>query len=175
MKRLVSAVLVTLLLVCLFPFAAFAEDFAGKSDAELMETYNAIRLELASRGYRAEGKKVLVDNMGVQIYVNGDFSVEKEWYGAALKLPIVIVNNSEMNICAQMRNVSVNGWGCETMFSPEIPSGKKVKDTLIFELDDTDVESLSDFEDVEFYFHVFDNDNWMNDGFDSGIIHLYAG
>ena len=67
MKRLVLAVLVTLLLVCLFPFAAFAEDYSGKSDAELMETYNAIRLELVSRGYRAEGKKVLIDSMSVQI------------------------------------------------------------------------------------------------------------
>ena len=175
MKRLVLAVLVTLLLVCLFPFAAFAEDYSGKSDAELMETYNAIRLELASRGYRAEGKKVLFDSKGVQIYVNGDYSVGKEWYGSALKLPIVIVNNSGMNICVQMRNASVNGWGCETMFSPEIPSGKKVKDTLIFELDETDVTSLSDFEDVEFCFHFFDYDNWMADGFDSDIIHLYAG
>ena len=61
------------------------------------------------------------------------------------------------------------------MFSPEIPAGKKVRDNLEFELKETDVESLSDFEDVEFYFHVFDNDNWMVDGFDSDIVHLYAG
>ena len=175
MKRILSSVLILLMLISIRPSFAFAEDFGSKSDDELQEMYTAIRQELTSRGYRAENKKVLIDYNGVQIYVNGDFSVEKEWYGPVLKLPIVVANNSQMNICVQLRNPSVNGWGCETMFSPEIPAGKKVKDNLEFELKETDVESLSDFEDVEFYFHVFDNDNWMVDGFDSDIVHLYAG
>ena len=175
MRKILSSVLIFLMLVCMVPSFAYAEDYGSKSDEELQAMYTAIRQELASRGFQAENKKVLIDQNGIQIYINGDFSVEKEWYGSILKLPIVIANNSQMNICVQLRNSSVNGWSCETTFSPEIPAGKKIKDSLKFELKETDVEELSDFEDVEFYFHVFDNDNWMTDGFDSDVIRLYAG
>ena len=175
MKKTLSSLLIILMLVSTVPSFAFAEDYGSKSDEELQAMYTAIRQELASRGFQAENKKVLIDQNGIQIYVNGDFSVEKEWYGPILKLPIVISNNSNMNICVQLRNSSVNGWSCETTFSPEIPAGKKIKDSMKFELKETEVEELSDFEDVEFCFHVLDNDNWMIDGFDSDVIRLYAG
>ena len=143
MKKILSSLLIILMLVSTVPSFAFAEDYGSKSDEELQTMYTAIRQELASRGFQAENKKVLIDQNGIQIYVNGDFSVEKEWYGPILKLPIVISNNSNMNICVQLRNSSVNGWSCETTFSPEIPAGKKIKDSRITSESNPSVIQLS--------------------------------
>ena len=173
MKKLLAVLLVIVMMIGVSPCVACAEDYSAKSDAELFEALNAIRAELVQRGYKAENKKVILDEGGIQIYINGDYSVVDDWYGLALNVPIVIVNQTSQNICVQLRDASVNGWACETMFSSDIPAGKKIKDTMEFMLEDTDVTNLSEFEDAEFIFHVFDNDSW--DGVvDTDIIHLVA-
>ena len=175
MKRAITVFLAILMIVSIFPFAASAKgnEYEKKTDEELVAEYNAIRLELASRGYTAEEKRVLFDDKDIQIYINGEFSIDDGWLGATLSIPVVIVNKRNNNICVQMRNTSVNGWSCETIFSASVPAQKKMKDELVFELDETDVEKLSDFEDVEFAFHIFDDDSWK-DIVNSKSIQIFA-
>ena len=86
---------------------------------------------------------------------------------------MVIINNNTNTICAQLRDASVNGWSCDTSFTPEIPGGKKAKEDMKFELKDTDVTQISEFEDVEFYLHFFDWNDWMAEAIDSAPITIY--
>ena len=172
MRKLFVVFLVILMIVSIVPCNSFAA-FEDKTDEELIAEYNAIRLELGSRGYKAENKRVLYEGNGVQIYLNGELSVENNWMGPALIIPIVIVNGSDQNLCVQLRNQSVNGWACEEIFSPEVPAGKKLKDNIVLELEDTDMTTIEEFEDVEFNFHIFSFENMM-DGWDSESIRIVA-
>ncbi len=174
MKKIFSVIIAIVIFINIFPCVASAQGYDGLSDEELIAEYNAIRLELASRGYTAENKRILLDDKDIQIYISGDYTVSEEWYGVTLQIPVVIINNRQDNITVQMRNTSVNGWACEVMFSADVPAQKKLKDELTFELDETDIETLEDFEDAEFSFHVFDSANIMTTILDSESIHIVA-
>ena len=173
MKRFLSFLLTLVLVISICSSVALAEDFSTRSDSDLYAIYNSVRNELVSRSLRAEDKTILLDENGVQIYINGDITVEESWLGKVLSVPVVIINNTAKNLTISLRNASVNGWSCDTVGAPELPAGKKVKETYKFELDETDVESLNDFEDVEFIFHIYDSDDWMADSIDTGIISIY--
>ena len=174
MRKVFAAILAILILTSIIPCTAFAQEYEDMTDQELIAEYNAIRLLLATRGFAAENKRVLFDKKNIQIYINGEYSVDNEWYGTALNIPIVIVNNRDESICVQMRDSSVNGWACDVIFSAEVPAQKKMKDELTFELDGTDVEQLDDFEDAEFSFLIFDNDS-LDDICNSDLIRIVAG
>ena len=173
MRKTLATILAIVMLISIFPCFAYAEEHNGMTDEELISEYNAIRLELASRGYTAENKRILFDHKKVQIYINGEYSIKDDWYCLALQIPIVIVNQRDDNICVQMKNTSVNGWACEVTFSPEVPAQKKMKAELLFELDATDVETLEDFEDAEFSFVLIDNDSW-DTMYESKPIQIFA-
>lgn len=172
MRKLFVVFLVILMIVSIVPCTSFAA-FEDKTDEELIADYNAIRLELGSRGYKAENKRVLYEGNGVQIYLNGDLSVEDNWMGPELIIPVVIVNGTDKNLYVQTRSQSINGWACDAMFSPEIPAGKKIKEDLGLLLEETDMTKIEEFEDAEFSFHIFSDDNWM-DSWDTESIRIVA-
>ena len=172
MKKLFVVFLAMIMMVGIVPCVSYA-DFDDKTDEELIAEYNAIRLELGNRGYKAEDKRVLYDGNGIQIYLNGDLKVEDNWSGPELLVPVVIANSTDKNMCVQSRNQSVNGWACDVMFSPQIPAGKKIKDNVELQLEETDVTKIEEFEDLELSFHIFDFDNWM-EGWDSELIRIVA-
>ena len=173
MRKTIVILLAIMILISVIPCTAFAQGYEDMSDQELIEEYNSIRLLLTTRGYAAEDKRVLFDDRDIQIYLNGEYSVEEEWEDwYELYIPIVIVNNRNENIGVQMRNASVNGWGCDVTFSPEVPAQKKLKANLAFDLVGTDLEKLEDFEDVEFSFYIFD-DSW-DTICESKMIHIFA-
>lgn len=174
MKRFYALALILVMLLSILPCAAFAEDYSSQSDAELRGILDAVRNELTARGFKAENKTVIVDQDGIQIYISGDFEVEDGWLGLMLNLPVVIINNTSANIMVSLRNASVNGWSCETWVASEVPAGKKAKETFQFELKETDVTTIEDFEEVEFVVHAYDNDNWMADSIDTAPITVYA-
>ena len=62
--------------------------------------------------YGFESKKTVpVPKKGVQIYINGDVYIGKDWSGDyKLYLPIIIINDSFQTITMLLENVSVNGW-----------------------------------------------------------------
>ncbi len=171
MKRIISCILVFILLCGVIPAIGFAEDYTSMTDDELQNILNAVRNELTARGLKAEDKTVLVDESGVQIYINGEMTVEAEWSGdLECNIPIVIVNNTSHDITIGLRDPSVNGWSCDgSVYPNDVPAGKKAKSTLSFELGDTDVTSLDDFEDAEFRLNVYDEHSW-DDLFTTDII-----
>ena len=163
MKRFLA-----LLFVCILAFSvslATASDYSSLSDEELRSQYEAIRNELFSRGLRAEKKTVILEQAGVQIYISGSPTITKTWNDKHyLIIPIVIVNDSGKSIAIIPEEASINGWKADADLSDRnVPLGKKAKAELQFQLDDTDVETVEDFEEFELWFKVYDNDDWFGD------------
>lgn len=163
MKRIISLILTTILLFSIS--SAFAQDFSSMTDAELKEQYDYIRNELTTRGLKAEKKTVLFEESGIQIYISGEATVEKATFGLSLILPIVIINNNDKNIRVLITKSSVNGWTLSNavVSNCDIPTGKKSQSRIQFPLKDTDVETIEDFEEVEFRIYVCDLDNLMGE------------
>ena len=80
-----------------------------------------------------------------------------------LSIPVVVVNSTSQNLNMMVENSSVNGWtesGDDDIAS--VPAGKKAKGNLYFSLGDAEVETLSDFTDVEFSLRVYDDESWKD-------------
>ena len=163
MKRLLTFLLT---LVFLFSLSVvYAADYSSLTDAQLKEQYDAIRNELYLRGLIVENKTVILEQNGVQIYISGSATVEKNWSGLSLNIPLIVVNSSNNNITITMDDVSVNGWTISSfsasISSNDVPAGKKAKANMEFDLEDTDVETISDFEDAEFTITIYNKDDWF--------------
>lgn len=175
MKKLVSLFLAVILIMT--TVVAFADDYSSMTDEQLKEQLSAIRNELAIRGLKAENKTVILEEGGIQFYINGDIKVDKPYAWSEtynLYIPIVIINNSKSNINMMIENVSVNGWSTSgDDDGGSTPAGKKSKAYLVFALADTDVEKLEDFTDVEFTVRIFDTETY-NDIVKTNPITIYA-
>lgn len=108
--------------------------------------------------------KVIFNNMGVKITYTG---IETNWYGKEIKL--LIENNSGHDYEFQVRDVSVNGYMIEPMFSCDVKNGKKANDSLRFSDDDLSDNGIEDIEKIELSIHAFNWGDHSND-FDSEMI-----
>lgn len=162
--------IVAILFACIFVFSttsAYATDYSSLSDNELRQIFNNARNELVKRGFKVEKKTVFFDQNNIQIYINGDIKIDKlyswgdDYY---LYLPIVIVNDSDKNINVIFGDSSLNGWITDvTNPIGSIPAGKKAKGDLLFELENTEIEKLLDFEEAEFTIVIYDQDDWFGE------------
>ena len=159
MKQLLALIIIITML--LYVSIAYATNYSSFADSKLIEVYNAVRNELTARGYNAENKRILLDENGVQIYINGEPEIEYSnmYEQNILYIPIVIINGTDKVIMCIMENSSLNGWKTYGSISGIIPIGKKSKEYISYHLADTDVEALEDLEDVEFSVRVCDSDH----------------
>lgn len=112
-------------------------------------------------------EQVILDEQGVKITAK---SLDKSGImGPAIKL--LIENESGQDITVQARDVSVNGYMVDTVFSADVVNGKKSNDTLTFSSSDLKSAGIDTIADMEFSFHVFDTGTW--DGIlDSDLIQI---
>lgn len=148
------------LVLCAVSAAACAEEFLEMTDEQLKAQFDAIRLELAARGMRAENGTVIVDQKGFQMYIDGDIRIEKPESGdgiLSLYIPVAIVNNSSYKLTVLVEDASVNGWSESggKDFLP-VPAKKTSRGNLTFTLRSAGIEKLSDLTDVEFSLVVYD-------------------
>lgn len=98
--------------------------------------------------YDADGIKVVVKEMN---------SSESFW---GSDIYFFIDNNSAKDITVQARDVSVNGFMIEPMFSVDVVSGKKALDTMTFVESDLTENNIKEIKSLEFKLHIFDTDTW---------------
>lgn len=90
-------------------------------------------------------EQVLYDEGGIKVTAKGFTS--DEWYGACI--PVLIENNSDQNICMQVRHESINGCMVDFQISAEVAAGKKANDKIIVYrryLDDYGITQVADIE-----------------------------
>lgn len=109
---------------------------------------------------------VLVDSNGIKIVGKG-LSENGSFWGPGVIL--YIENNSDKNVTIQVRDVSVNGFMVDSSMSEDVVAGRKAISDVQFFSSDLEENSITDIEEVELYFHIFDEGTWET-VFDSDVI-----
>lgn len=98
---------------------------------------------------------VLYDEKGLKIIHKG-LAEESSIFGD--EVVFYIENNTKDTVTVQSRDVSINGFMSEVVFSVEITPNKKAYEGMVFlDLEDNGIEKI---EDVELYFEVIDEESW---------------
>ncbi len=89
----------------------------------------------------------------VEIVVKG-LSEDASWVGPSIV--VYIYNSGNDDIAVQARDVSINGFMVDTIFSCEVMPNKHAIDTISFMSSDLEENGIEKIENVELTFHVFD-------------------
>lgn len=117
--------------------------------------------------------KTSADEAFVQTYDDSGFTAfDKDGFKVVIKklvsedsfwgadIYVYIENNSPKNATIQIREMSVNGYMLEPIFSSDVLSGKKAFDTITFLEQDLTDNDIKEIESLEFKFHIFNMDGW---------------
>jgi len=134
-------------------------NYGSYSDSELQYIVDSARTELYQRQQRAEnGNLVLCDVDGVQVAITGEGKVG---YGGYLRFEVAISNNSGKTITIGTDKGYINGWESYcSLDAYQLEPKKKVKDELVFELEDAGISTIEEVEDLSFKFHVTDSQTY---------------
>ncbi len=119
----------------------------------------AIKTSIADRFeyiYDMSGK-VIYESEGITVVAKG-LSDYDSIFGPGLILGIY--NGTDKAITVQTRDVSVNGFMIDAIFSSDVASGKYAIDAATFfesDLEDNGIEKISD---IELVLHIFEADTW---------------
>lgn len=103
------------------------------------------------------GGFVAYENNGVKIIVQKLNSTDSFW---GSDVYIYAENNTDSNITIQARDVSINGFMVDPIFSCDIVAGKKAYDTITFFESDLTDNGITDITELEIKFHIFNSDSW---------------
>lgn len=123
------------------------------TDAIQIKTSIADTFEYA---YDDSGKLAYEGN-GVKIVVKG-LAKDESIFGPSLV--VYIENTGDKDVTVQARDVSINGFMVDAMFSCDVVADKRAVDTITFMETDLEENEITAIEDVELSFHVFDMAEW---------------
>lgn len=90
--------------------------------------------------------------------VSKGFSEDRSLFGPSIV--VYIENNSGKDITVQTRNVSINGFMTEAIFSSDVLTGKRAVDAITFLSSDLEENGITGFDEVELSFHIFESAGW---------------
>ena len=117
--------------------------------------------EAATEAVTQSQESVLFEQNGIKIVYKG---LGTSWMGQTVELRIE--NTSNKNYTVQTRDVSVNGFMVNEMFSCDVNSGKTANDEITFLKSDFEKNGIEKIKNIELTFHVFNADDW-EDSFNS--------
>ena len=132
-------------------------DGSGEKEPEKKEENDKASIE----------EQVLLDQDGIKITAKE--LTEGSIWGPELK--VLVENTGEKSVTVQVRNMSVNGFMVEAMFSSDVAAGKSANDTITLMEGDLETAGITVIQNIEFSFHVFDSESW-DTVFDSDLIYL---
>lgn len=94
---------------------------------------------------------------GIKIVIKG-LAEDDSIFGPSIVT--YIENTGDKDVTVQTRDVSVNGFMVEAVFSCDVVAGKRAVDTITFMESDLEGNGITTIENVELSFHVFDFDDW---------------
>lgn len=100
---------------------------------------------------------VAYEGNGLKVVIKG-LAEDSSIFGPSIV--VYIENNSDKNVTVQTRDVSINGFMVDAMFSCDVVAGKHAVDTITFMDTDLEENEITAIEDVELSFHVFEADGW---------------
>ncbi len=149
------------LLLCLLLFvpcagSAAPVDYSAMSVAELQDIISSARNELLKKTVKADGKLFILEDEDFQIYLTGDG--ELDWEGKYL-LEIVVINNTDIAVTVQFDHIVINGWETypRKCSVSNIGAGKEKKGNIILILEDAEIFSIDEVEEIELTFSTLDS------------------
>lgn len=120
-----------------------------------------IRVETSA----AEGFEYLFDDSGDLVYNENGIEIVVKGLSESASMfgPSVVVyisNLGNQDVTVQARNVSINGFMQEPIFSCDIPVGKHAIDTITFMNSELEKDEITSIDNVELSFHIFDMNTW---------------
>lgn len=101
--------------------------------------------------------EIIYENEGIKIVSKG-ISENSNFMGPSLIL--YVENNTENAITIQSRDVSINGFMVDPIFSCEIMPGKRAIDSITFMSSDIEENQIESINEIELSFHIFKTDGW---------------
>ncbi len=108
------------------------------------------------QAYDDSGEMVL-EEKGFKIVMKRVDSEESFW-GADVY--VYIENNTDEDATIQARDVSINGFMIDPIFSSDVSAGKKAYDAITFLESDLSDNDISIIDEMELSFHIFQADGW---------------
>lgn len=127
---------------------------------EIIDSESILINTNADKGYVQlydDSGQVVLDEKDIKIVMKRVDSEDSFW-GADIH--VYIENNSAIDMSVQARDVSINGFMIDPIFSSDVLSGKKAYDTITFldvDLEDNDIINI---DEMELSFHIFNMESW---------------
>ena len=99
---------------------------------------------------------VLVDQDGVKIVYRG---LENDGLMGP-QILLYLENNTDQSVTVQQRNMSLNGFMIDGIFSCELEAGKKAVDHISVFDSDLEENGITELENGELSFHIFATEGW---------------
>lgn len=125
----------------------------------IAETYEYTFDDSGDVAYDANGIKVIIKGLADNDSIFGP------------GILVYIENNTDKVFTVQSRDVSINGFMVDTVFSCDVMSGKKAVDTVTFLSSELEENQITAIEDVELSFHIFDTESW-DDIVDTDVVSI---
>lgn len=129
------------------------EDWEGYLDTSLIQlkttaagTYEYSFDDSGELAYDGDGIKVVVKGLSQSIL--------------GPSIVVYIENNSDKDVTVQTRDVSVNGFMVDTIFSSDVLIEKHAVDTITFLSTDLEENGITSLDKVELSFHIFESAGW---------------
>lgn len=153
-KMIILALIATVLLSSIS--SVFAEDNSARI-TEIETQIAELRTELNELKRAAAGldETTLYQDENLIITYDGIEGTEDDY-----DVMFIIENISDRTLTVQVREVSINGFMVDPTCSIEIAPGKKAKDGMNIWGDDAEITPMSETENVETKFHIFDANDW---------------
>lgn len=85
------------------------------------------------------------------------------------ELNVFIENNTDKNLTIQAQNVSINDFMVGTIFSADVPAGKKSNDSITFEKGDIEAAGIEKIAHIELFLNLFETDSWADFAYSAKI------
>lgn len=111
---------------------------------------------------------VIVDNEYVTAIVTG-YENDAIW---GYTVNLFLINKTDKTVMFTVDDVSVNGFMADPFFSCSVSAGKCAFDTMSWLNSSFEENDITEVEEIEFVFRVYDSDNWFGDDFVNQTITL---
>lgn len=139
-----------------FSFHIFTtEDWETYLDTEKIQIKTS-----AAEGYTYifdDSGDLAYEGNGVKVVVKG-LSKDTSIFGPSVV--VYIENSGDEDVTVQTRDVSINGYMVNAMFSPEVGAGKRAVDTITFLSSELEENDITEVQDIELSFHIFTSKDW---------------
>ena len=132
------------------PLAGIADvpDVASMTDEELTITLEAVKAELSKRSGNLDG--LVLSRDGITVTRNGDPYVERVY----LRIPIIIQNDTDEETTIVCDQAIINGWTVAGIAPGFAAPHSKLKDELVFKIDDAECSTLEDVKTIDAKYYL---------------------